>query len=516
MPGLVQAFPRRKGQRFTISALGQGHPLARSMPVINVYDAKSKKHLVGNDDSGGSSGQQDRLYRRSVGRRLLRAHQATTSNNGGPDYIYRIEAERARPRPSALSIAPVQSPRLPVPPDDLRRARQPIRDPRQRNVHAPQLLRRSSSLDRRGTFRPAATLRDRHLIRRAQSFRPRALRGGSRTRPWQAFPSSTLIGCACTDPNTGDQSGLSHGRRISTSSWANPNNTVYYRSRKPTSSPSLSSRRSPFQDRHSTSRLVPLVRKGTFPTQDQSDVRRRKVLTRRSTFVILTRTLPDSSVSNDGADSQGQANEVIYNLSANSSTAAVGTWKTCRSWVKSDAGKPARSSPAPTSFAAHRGRAVSRDEDRDGLGRAGQRRRASCCASSSTAPPLKAKAKVKRLTGLPAKTSPRPNSTFDQGDTSELVFPLKTAPRTAPKGQHKNLSFATCPVAGQRPARSSSHNHRPRRRPPRSIPRHRRSPRPKPAAPAAKTRRWPRLHPKPLSRLEKLLSSKHRRRLNKS
>ncbi|MEM0897234.1 MAG: PPC domain-containing protein [Verrucomicrobiota bacterium] len=399
-------FSAKKGQRFTFRAIAKAvqSPLDA---VINVYDAEGK-HIGGNDDSGGLDSKYD-FKPQKDGEYFVRVRDHL--DNGGPDYIYRIEAEAPVP---GLSLSTPQFNRRDY------QSRQMIYVARgNRSGLVVNLARRSFSAD----------------VNLATDTLPKGVTLKSKGIP-KALTSAPLLFEAAKDAPLGVSLVSLNGVHAKNSDirgeWtqkldfviANPNNTVFYRSLTDKLAVAVVEE-VPFRLEFETPK-VPIVRKGTFPLKIKAV--RKEGFKAPIDVRLLTRT-PGISATTTVKIPEGK-NEVTYPITANGS-AATGTFHFA---VMGEANTPEGQVLASSDYIPLTVAEPFLDMKIEMASvTQGQSTKLVCKLEHKT--PFEGKAKV-RLTGLPAKCE-APELTFTK-DTKELVFPVKAAP-DSPKGQHKGL-----------------------------------------------------------------------------
>ncbi|MEM9478581.1 MAG: PPC domain-containing protein [Verrucomicrobiota bacterium] len=399
-------FSAKKGQRFTFRAIAKAiqSPLDA---VLNVYDADGK-HIGGNDDSGGLDSKYD-FKPQKDGDYFVRVRDHL--DNGGPDYVYRIEAE---PPVAGLSLSTPQFSRRDY------QSRQMIYVARgNRSGIVVNLARRSFSAD----------------VNLATGTLPKGVTLNSKGIP-KALTSAPLLFDAAKDAPLGVSLVSLNGIHAENSDvrgeWtqkldfviANPNNTVFYRSFTDKLAVAVVEE-VPFHIEFETPK-VPIVRKGTFPLKVKAV--RKEGFKAPIDIRLLTRT-PGVSATTTVRIPEGK-NEVTYPISANGS-AATGTFHFV---VMGEANTPNGQAIASSDYIPLTVAEPYLDMKIEMASvTQGQSTNLVCKIEHKT--PFEGKAKV-RLTGLPAKCE-APELTFTK-DTKELVFPVKTAP-DSPKGQHKGL-----------------------------------------------------------------------------
>lgn len=107
-------FTAKKGQRFSFTAIGR---TARSPidPVIHVFDIKNRKTVGGSDDIGNNPDGRYDFTAPEDGEYAVRIYDHL--RRGGPEFVYRIEAEAQVPHMTAdvVELARYQQPRWVVP-----------------------------------------------------------------------------------------------------------------------------------------------------------------------------------------------------------------------------------------------------------------------------------------------------------------------------------------------------------------------------------------------------------------
>ena len=466
------AFDAKKGQKFTfrVHARSISSPLD---PVFNLW-GHDKKYVGGNDDSGNDADSKYDFTAAEDGTYTIRVKDHL--NNGGPDYVYRIEAEAATPS-LALNIPPFAR-------NDFQN-RQMIYVARGNRFATMINATRSNcggDLAITASNLPAGvTLKAETMPANLSSF----------PIVFEAAPDAPIAGTLAeltaklTDPNQNVSGGLFHNLDLVV---GNPNNTVYYQSQVNRLAVAVIEE-IPFQIEIEPP-PVPLVQNGTLSLKVKA--------TRKEGFdaPITVRMLwnpPGIGSQPTMTIAKGQ-NEVYYTINANGG-AETREWKLAM-MAESDAGQGqilAATALTPITVA------PPYVTMKINMAAVEQGKPGEVLCSLENLKPFEGTAKI-QLYGLPAKTTTTELEITK--DTKELRFPITTV-SDSPRGQHKNLfCHIEIPEAGTTIPHNTGHGGVLRIDPPPPAPKVAPEPKPEeekvaaaPPQPAA---------PKPLSRLEKL------------
>ena len=476
-------FTAKKGQKYTVRTFSRSirSPLDS---VVNVFQGDGK-HIAGNDDQGGPDSRFD-WTAPADGEHFVRVRDHLM--NGGPDYIYRIEAE-----------APVASLGLNISEFARRdyQSRQMIYVPRgNRSAMVVNVARKN--IGGNVTIEMPG-------IPAGMTLHAQEVPGNVNNFPivFEAAPDAPIAG------HLTDLTVKSKDRPEITGIFeqnldfviGNPNQTVYYRSPVQKMAAAVIEE-VPFRI-DIVPPAVPLVQNGTIGLQIK--------LTKNEGFdeKVTVRMLwnpPGIGAPGTIEIPKGQS-EATYTLNANGN-AETRTWPIAVMGETTGPKGPIIASSALTNITIAPPYVGSKIE----LAAVEQGKDGAIICKLEQLKPFEGLAKI-RLVGLPAKTEIA-EKTFTKGDT-ELIFPVKTATDT-PKGQHKNVfCYVEIPENGQMIPHNVGHGGVFRVDPPpppkKDAPPT--PPKPEPKKEVAEAKPAP---PKPLSRLEKLrLEAKQKAEANK-
>lgn len=410
-------FTAKKDQKYTIRTFSRSirSPLDS---VVNVYQGDGK-YIAGNDDQGGPDSRFD-WTAPADGEHFINIRDHL--KNGGPDYIYRIEAE-----------APVASLALNV--SEFARydyqSRQMLYVPRG-NRSALVLNVARSNIGGAVTFEMPG-------IPDGVTMQAQEVPGNVNTYP-------VVFEAAADAPIAGRLTDLivkSNDRPEITGIYeqnldfviGNPNQTVYYRSPVQKMAAAVVEE-VPFRI-DIVPPAVPLVQNGTIGLQ----IKATKIEGFDETIVVRMLWNPPGIGSPGTIEIPKGQSEVFYTLNANGD-AETRTWPIAVMGETTGPKGPVIASSALTNLTIAPPYVSSKIE----LAAVEQGKDGAIICKLEQLKPFEGAAKI-RLIGLPAKTECA-EMTFNK-DTTELIFPVKTASDT-PNGQHKNIfCFVEIPENGQ-------------------------------------------------------------------
>ena len=465
------AFDAKKGQKFTfrVHARSISSPLD---PVFNIW-GHDKKYIGGNDDSENRADSKYDFTAAADGTYTIRIMDHL--RNGGPEYVYRVEAETASPS-LALNIPPFAR-------NDFQ-SRQMIYVARgNRFATMVNATRSNCSGDLAITaseLPPGVTMKADVMPGNINSF----------PILFEAAPDAPIGGrlidlnAKLTDPNK-DVSGKFHHKLDLVV--GQPNNTVYYQSQVDKLAIAVVEE-IPFKIEIEKP-AVPLVQNGTLSLKVKAI--RKEGFDAPITLRMLWN--PPGIGSQPTMKIEKGQNEIYYTINANG-TAQTREWKLAM-MAESDAGQGqilAATALTPITVA------PPYTTTKLAMAAVEQGKQGEVICNIENLKPFEGDAKI-RLYGLPAKTTTT-ELVFNK-DTKELRFPITTQ-KDSPKGQHKNLfCHIEIPEAGTIIPHNTGHGGVLRIDPPPPAPK-----KPAPAKPApkvAEAKPKP-AAAKPLSRLEKL------------
>ncbi|MFK7850265.1 MAG: PPC domain-containing protein [Akkermansiaceae bacterium] len=468
------AFDAKKGQKFTfrVHARSIRSPLD---PVFNIW-GHDKKYIGGNDDSESRADSKYDFTAAADGTYTIRIMDHL--KNGGPEYVYRVEAE-ARTPSLALNIPPFARNNF--------QSRQMIYVARGNRFATLVNATRSAC---NGDLAITASNLPTGVTLKAET-----MPGNINSFPilFEAAPDAPIAGTLAdltaklTDPKKDVSGGFFHKLDLV---MGNPNNTVYYQSEINQLAVAVVEE-IPFHIEIEKPN-VPLVQNGTLNLKIKA--------IRKEGFdaPITVRNLwnpPGIGSQPTMVIAKGQT-EIYYTLNANGEAQAR-EWKLAM-MAESDAGQGqilAASALTPITVAPpyiSTKLAMTAIEQ----GKPGE-----IICTVENLKPFKGKAKI-QLYGLPAKTTTTEQEITK--DTKEIRFPITTAP-DSPKGQHKNLfCHIEVPEAGTTIPHNTGHGGVLRIDPPPPVAK---DPAPKKVDPKVAAAPKP-AAAKPLSRLEQLRQEK--------
>ena len=464
------AFDAKKGQKFTfrVHARSISSPLD---PVFNIW-GHDKKYIGGNDDADSRADSKYDFTAAADGTYTIRVRDHL--KNGGPEYVYRVEAEAATPS-LALSFPPFAR-------NDFQ-SRQMIYVARGNRFATMVNATRSNC---GGDLTISAS-----NLPEGVTLQSEIMPGNVSGFPilFEAAPDAPIAGTLAdltarlSDPKKNVSGGFFHKLDLVV---GNPNNTVYYESRVDRLAVAVVEE-VPFKieiDRPA----VPLVQNGTL------SLKVRAIRDEGFDAPITVRMLwnPPGIGSQPTMKIEKGKSEIYYTINANG-TAQPREWKVAM-MAESNAGQGqilAASALTPITVA------PPYVNIRINMAAIEQGKPGEVLCSLENLKPFDGRAKV-HLYGLPAKTATKVIEITK--DTREIRFPITTE-ATSPKGQHKNLfCHIEIPESGTTIPHNSGHGGVLRIDPP--------PPSPKKSEPekAIATVASPPKPPaaKPLSRLEKL------------
>jgi len=464
------AFDAKKGQKFTfrVHARSIRSPLD---PVFNIW-GHDKKYIGGNDDDAGRADSKYDFTAAADGTYTIRIMDHL--RNGGPEYVYRVEAEAATPA-LALNIPPFAR-------NDFQN-RQMIFVARGNRFATMMNATRSNcsgDLAITASNLPAGV-----------TLKTETMPGNINGFPivFEAAPDAPIAGtlvdltAKLTDPKKNVSGNFYHKLDLVV---GQPNNTVYYQSEVDKICVAVVEEL-PFKIEIEKP-TVPLVQNGTLSLKVK--------VTRKEGFdaAITVRNLwnPPGIGSQPTMSIPKGQNEIYYTLNANGS-AQTREWKIAM-MAESNAGQGqilAATALTPITVA------PPYTTTKIAMAAVEQGKPGEVICTVEHLKPFEGKAKI-QLYGLPAKTTTTEQEITK--DTKEIRFPITTAP-DSPKGQHKNLfCHIEIPEAGKTIPHNTGHGGVLRIDPPPPVPK---KAAPKKEAPKVAEVKKP-AAAKPLSRLEKL------------
>ena len=464
------SFEAKKGQKFTfrVHARSIRSPLD---PVFNIW-GHDKKYIGGNDDADNRADSKYDFTAAADGTYTVRVRDHL--KNGGPEYVYRIEAEAATPS-LALNIPPF--------------ARNDFQS--RQMIYVARGNRFATMINATRSNCSGDLIIGAQGLPQGVSLKAETMPGNINGFPilFEAAPDAPLGGnlvdltVKLADPKRDVSGRFFHNLDLVV---GQPNNTVYYRSRVDQLAVAVVEEL-PFKIEIEKP-TVPLVQNGTLSLKV-------KVIRKEGFDAAITvRNLwnPPGIGSQPTMSIPKGKNEVYYTLNANGG-ATTREWKVAM-MAESDAGKGqilAATALTPITVA------PPYVSTKIAMAAIEQGKPGEVICNLEHLKPFAGRAKI-RLYGLPAKTTTTELEITK--DTKEIRFPITTA-KDSPKGQHKNLfCHIEIPEAGTTIPHNTGQGGVLRIDPPPPAPK---KPAAKKEAPKVAAAKEP-AAAKPLSRLEKL------------
>lgn len=466
------AFDAKKGQKFTfrVHARSIRSPLD---PVFNLW-GHDKKYVGGNDDADNRADSKYDFTAAEDGTYTIRVMDHL--KNGGPDYVYRIEAEAAEPS-LALNIPPF--------------ARNDFQS--RQMIYVARGNRFATMVNATRTNCSGDLAISAENLPAGVTLSAETMPGNLNSFPivFEAAADAPIAGTLAdlkvqlADPKFQVSGGFYHDLDLVV---GNPNNTVYYQSQVRKLAVAVVEEL-PFTIEIEAP-SVPLVQNGTLSLKVKA--------TRKEGFdaPITVRMLwnPPGIGSQPTMQIEKGKDEVYYTINANGD-AETREWKLAM-MAESDAGQGqilAATALTPITVAPpYVGTKIN-------MAAVEQGKPGEVICNLENLKPFEGTAKI-QLVGLPAKTT-----TVEQEitkDTQEVRFPINTE-GDSPKGQHKNLfCHIEIPEAGTTIPHNTGHGGVLRIDPPPPAPKE--TPEPAKEEPKAEVAEAKEAPAKPLSRLEKL------------